>query len=210
MRATGLGVSGLPQSFPVTAPRAPSSHLLSPCDQKREARLHSRESENQALYEVCHPQFLRCHCVTSTSVGDATILDILTETAAPEVCQIQQDTQAVRPGELQRRFLNYWHPIWWRDSKAQSTELQQWPLFLQNLPPKPPQARALQLPLDDIETWEKALKGLNHRKATGHDSFPPARGTQILSGETPSRPHRSLPGRCQSWISNSLRTGKGL
>ena len=146
-----------------------------------------------ALYEVEHPEFLRLHCPLHTDAGPAMLREILVDDQGdradmarihfdsgvpPEKCAVRQHTQAVTSQELHREFVNYWVHIWWRDSRESSTDVRCWTEFLQDLPPAPPEARPVAIDMSDISLWERALKRLNPRRATGYDGF----STEELKG----------------------------
>ena len=142
-----------------------------------------------ALYEVHHPQFLRVHCPTFSSAGEAVVEEILPETQGeradwakvkflsvppPERCRLMQKTQAVTCQELHREFVEYWSRIWWRDTRTESLSEESWPDFMALLPARPEVAETVQLALQDVSVWEAALRRLQPHKATGYDGFSPA------------------------------------
>ena len=168
-------------------PRPPISCL--PVTEEREAVRVGEASGGTALYEVNHPQFLRPHCSVFSTAGPAMLLEVLPETQgeradwvklsfdsgrAPPSCRITQKTQAVTCEELHREFVEYWASIWWRDSRAESTEIGCWPAFLERLPPRPPEAGEVVLSLMEVSVWEDALRRLRPHRATGYDGFSPA------------------------------------
>ena len=166
-------------------PRPPIGNL--PVTESRQATRVGSSTSGSVLYEVNHPRFLWLHSPVTTDVGVATVDAILPETQgdrpdmvrlnfhdvpAPPHCQLHQPTQAVTTDELHREFVNYWVDIWWRDSPC-SAQVDKWPGFLAELPPRPPEAVPVQARMRDISLWERALK-LRPHKATGYDGFSPA------------------------------------
>ena len=167
-------------------PRPPVSCL--PVTETRDALKAEDASTGSVLYEVPHPQFLRVHSPVLTDAGPAMVDEVLTETQgeradmirmtfaqgpAPDKCRLRQHTQAVTGVELHREFVNYWVDIWWRDSRDQARAVEKWPQFLQELPPRPPEACEVQVDMRDVTLWKQALRRLRPQKATGYDGFSP-------------------------------------
>ena len=86
--------------------------------------------------------------------------------AAPDSCQLRQETAAVTPATLCRKFTESWFPIWNRDSRVDSTDVFRWTSFLQNLP-APPEVPDICLDLTDVAVWKKSAATLRAGRATG-------------------------------------------
>ena len=52
----------------------------------------------------------------------------------PASIWLEQRTVAVSEEAMCRQFVDFWHPVWNRDSKAQAANVLEWPLFLQAMP----------------------------------------------------------------------------
>ncbi|CAE6953142.1 FHL2 [Symbiodinium sp. KB8] len=108
-----------------------------------------------------------------TEPNDAKVVRLKHESAAlPPSALLRQSTDASTGTELHRAFVEYWAPIWLRDTGAARTDAMHWAKFMQHLPPSPPQARTLQNwdPYDE-QSWLRQVRRLKPGKATGYDGF---------------------------------------
>ncbi|CAE7364605.1 ngoBIM, partial [Symbiodinium sp. CCMP2592] len=84
---------------------------------------------------------------------------------------LRQDTDASTARELHRCFIDYWHPIWNRDTGEARSDLQRWSTFIESLPPCPEAASQLELALEDLSFWRQHLRRLKPHSATGYCGF---------------------------------------
>ena len=176
--------SNLRAGYKSVRPHDKPAFTAIPVREEQLAELHCCAADGWGLYRVPAPDFLRPNNSATADNFEAEIGTVQEdEIFGPRVWvkipehpylprfKLCQDTDAATPRELQRCFIDFWHPIWNRDTGAARKELHSWSAFVDSLPPCPPAALGLELPLDDLHFWKQQLRRLKPRSATGYCGF---------------------------------------
>ena len=176
--------TGLSQGYSGLRPKANPPFTAIPVKERQPATLSCCARDGWGLYRLPAAEFFHPACPAFADQSPAEIGSVQTDEVhgtrlwirvpsrplAPEF-QLQQDTDAANPRELQRSFTDFWAPIWNRDKGASRNDLSYWDEFLSSLPECPQAARGLHLPLDDVSFWRAHLRNLKSKTSTGYCGF---------------------------------------
>ena len=88
----------------------------------------------------------------------------------PALVELQQFQSDCTPQGVGKALIQFWHPIWSRDTPAQESSLDEWTMFQQvaaDLPQQPP----VPVNMLDMSAWHHAVAKLPRYKATGCCGF---------------------------------------
>ena len=165
-------------------PRPP--FLCIPYEENQAAKLIRTVAPDTGLYFVPQPRFVRTGRAAllddlpvtveavETTEEDGLLLKIACSPAEPpKTARFVQDSAACTAAELNRAFIEFWAPIWCRDTGSARTDPAYWSTFLQSLPPAPLPAQDLTIDMLDVGLWKKQIRRLKNGRATGYCGFSP-------------------------------------